>query len=638
VVTNAAGGALGSTTTPALGTPTGLITNMTGTCAACTANAATSATNLLGGGVGSAPYQSAANTTGLIASPTTTGHTFAYAWQPAGSAVAPTALDITANLANLANNTGVVGRYYYTEGTGTTLTDYSGNGNTATFTTGAPVGTWLSPVGLQTSIWTGSATQNPQTTDTPFTGNTVKAFQVTAARAINPTVNTYMPFNNQVEVGNSAATGDFFIFQTSSSEADVYGYAPNYYNQARLCGVYPGIHVFTFVFGSPMHVYIDGVESPCYGSGYQNNYAAPTVTKWQIGGSSSSTSEGFDGVTYGAVFYSAAPSAARVYQEAQYEINRLKGLGLNLTPVTSTANNPAFITSGDSLTSGNINSNGTWQSAVTLNNTPTIYNAGAPGQQCDNMDGIFGAGYTTDLSLRGTNVIQLWCGTNDIGAGKTPAVVGTLIQQDIAYFRSQARAAGVGDNTKILVATMMDRTGTSANLQTLDGIILANAVPVWGADGVVDIAASTVLGCSGCNTNTTYFQSADHTHPTAGACGTATGQGQLCTIIQNRYNALLGSTAQAPTIAALTTHTIAAGETYTINTPVAAATYTLPPCVGLTGVTYTYFDASATIATTIAPSGSDTIIGNTSIAAASFGKYTAQHLAGTAGGCYWISQ
>ncbi len=52
------------------------------------------ATNLSGGGVGSAPYQSAASTTTFIASPTTTGHTFVYAWQPSGSAIAPTALDL----------------------------------------------------------------------------------------------------------------------------------------------------------------------------------------------------------------------------------------------------------------------------------------------------------------------------------------------------------------------------------------------------------------------------------------------------------------------------------------------------------------------------------------------------------------
>ncbi len=61
---------------------------------------ATAATNMSGGGVGSAPYQSAANTSAFIASPTTSGHTFVYAWQPSGSAVTPAAFDITSYLAS----------------------------------------------------------------------------------------------------------------------------------------------------------------------------------------------------------------------------------------------------------------------------------------------------------------------------------------------------------------------------------------------------------------------------------------------------------------------------------------------------------------------------------------------------------
>ena len=57
--------------------------------------AATSAVNMTGGALGSAPYQSAANTSAFIASPTTSGHTFVYAWQPSGSTIAPAAFDIT---------------------------------------------------------------------------------------------------------------------------------------------------------------------------------------------------------------------------------------------------------------------------------------------------------------------------------------------------------------------------------------------------------------------------------------------------------------------------------------------------------------------------------------------------------------
>jgi hypothetical protein len=57
-------------------------------------------TGITGGGVGSAVYQSAANASAFLASPTTSGHTFALAWQPSGSAIAPVALDLATYLAS----------------------------------------------------------------------------------------------------------------------------------------------------------------------------------------------------------------------------------------------------------------------------------------------------------------------------------------------------------------------------------------------------------------------------------------------------------------------------------------------------------------------------------------------------------
>lgn len=83
---------------PALGTPaSGVVTNLTGTGAF---NTTGYASGIAGGAVGSAAYQSAANTTSLIASPTTSGHTFVYGWQPSGSAIAPGALDLATYLAS----------------------------------------------------------------------------------------------------------------------------------------------------------------------------------------------------------------------------------------------------------------------------------------------------------------------------------------------------------------------------------------------------------------------------------------------------------------------------------------------------------------------------------------------------------
>ncbi len=90
---------LGGTTT---GTFSGNVTgNVTGNASTATsATSATTSTNIAGGALGSVPYQSAANTTTFVSSPTTSGHTFAMAWQPSGSAIAPAALDLATYLAS----------------------------------------------------------------------------------------------------------------------------------------------------------------------------------------------------------------------------------------------------------------------------------------------------------------------------------------------------------------------------------------------------------------------------------------------------------------------------------------------------------------------------------------------------------
>jgi hypothetical protein len=59
-----------------------------------TAGTSTTSTNLAGGALGSTPYQSAAGTTAFIASPTAAG-TYLQGWTPAGSAIAPAAINLT---------------------------------------------------------------------------------------------------------------------------------------------------------------------------------------------------------------------------------------------------------------------------------------------------------------------------------------------------------------------------------------------------------------------------------------------------------------------------------------------------------------------------------------------------------------
>ena len=67
------------------------------------------ASNLAGGATGSAPYQSATNTTAFVSSPTTASHTFFYGWEPSGSAIAPQAYDFGVSASNWAANPSAIG-------------------------------------------------------------------------------------------------------------------------------------------------------------------------------------------------------------------------------------------------------------------------------------------------------------------------------------------------------------------------------------------------------------------------------------------------------------------------------------------------------------------------------------------------
>lgn len=96
----------------------------------CTVGTVTTATNLAGGALGSAPYQSATGITTFIASPTTTGHTFIPVWQPSGSPIAPTSADFVTVLsaALSASPNGVTGCLDTTYSTPGLLLGQSTNG------------------------------------------------------------------------------------------------------------------------------------------------------------------------------------------------------------------------------------------------------------------------------------------------------------------------------------------------------------------------------------------------------------------------------------------------------------------------------------------------------------------------------
>jgi hypothetical protein len=105
-----------------------------GTWVAPTGGGGGAASSLSGGAVGSVPYQSASGVTAFVASPTASGHVFAAGWSPVGSAIAPAAYDMTANMPFLASNNVFTGlnTFNQTVSLGSTNQYYTGNNTNST--------------------------------------------------------------------------------------------------------------------------------------------------------------------------------------------------------------------------------------------------------------------------------------------------------------------------------------------------------------------------------------------------------------------------------------------------------------------------------------------------------------------------
>jgi hypothetical protein len=206
-----AGPSSGSATTPtwrslvaADVTAAGTLTNAT------TGNAATAttATNVAGGALGSVHVQTAANTTGFVASPTTTG-TYVLGWQPTGSAIAPTALNLNSiGIQPNCNTSSCNAQFNYAFTTSSSLTV---NGSVTTSSTTIPVvsttgfptngvATWYNGTTDEAISWTG-------TTSTSLTGVTRALYGSTAQSGSSGTIAGWMQSN-----GLSSTTTPYFVY------------------------------------------------------------------------------------------------------------------------------------------------------------------------------------------------------------------------------------------------------------------------------------------------------------------------------------------------------------------------------------------------------------------------------------------
>jgi lysophospholipase L1-like esterase len=163
-----------------------------------------------------------------------------------------------------------------------------------------------------------------------------------------------------------------------------------------------------------------------------------------------------------------------------------------------------MVADGDSITAG-VGVTTPWPSFVSSPTKYSTYNIAFSGADCSAAR----TAYQPLLASGQTNVLYIWCGTNNIAGSQSAATTYTALSGYISAARTYASAHSL--TLKIVVATMLSRdnpAGLDTERAAFNTSVRGNAA---GADFVVDFDP-TQLGCNNCATTSGLFN-ADKIHP-----------------------------------------------------------------------------------------------------------------------------
>ncbi len=528
---------------------------------------------------------------------------------------------------------GATADYNFLQGSGTVLTDNTGNGNNGTLGSGVNAPTWVNG-GLNFAL--------PQNVSLPASLNATRTFYL--AFYLNPLPTSAAQFVPQpfpMLVGSTLSNAGLNIITDSSQDqGSLPAFAPatvangNYRSVSSL--FISGFNVLTVTLGNGIggdvdHLYINGVEIPY--TSQQASFGSQTSGNLLLGASNTGlfAGSGFSGVFYRAVFSATEDSAATVQANYQKILNDINSRSVPVVPVPVVQTTPQLYAVGDSITYGQGTSDPAtqaWPFNLALTNQPNyhVVDMGLTGASFAAIAGSETNRVGTLCStLNGPAIAVAFAGTNDFASS---AAAQTVFGRVASWVQTVKKAG-----CRAFVGTMISRQGLDSNKDAYDGLILQDAMRV-GADGVIDFAANPLLGADGASTNATYFQ-ADRTHPTAA------GQLLLATAASNALNYYFGYNAANPHIVTATTYAMAAGDGYITASPTANQTLTLPDCTGQSGAVYTVTNLqSAFTVGVVAGSSSQLINGlgvGTVVPVPANGSLTLRDVpnAKTVSGCHW---
>jgi lysophospholipase L1-like esterase len=530
--------------------------------------------------------------------------------------------------------------YNFLQGSGTVVTDTSGNGNNGTLGSGALAPTWT-PQGLS---FTG---QNQVAL--PSSLNSMETFVFGVY--LQP-IGTAVPTNGfPMLMGSSlpnsglnllydyATDGGALAQNTYITSPSIYGSGLGLFTNTK--NLVSGFHVLTYVLGvsgvAPDHIYIDGVGATVGGFDASSS-GLQTSGNLFLGSSNAGifNASGLNGTMYRfAAFPGRNLTDAQILQISQQIKNDVASRGVPIDPVNAHWAKPIINFIGDSITAGQ-GTSAAYPSLLSLTNQPAyqIANWGISGLRLQAAE----ASEKNRVALycgsdEGPSVAVVFAGTNDfLDAGQTPASVAANLGGEIQILKT----AGC----RVFVGTMLSRTGNDfsgrtydADKNIYDALILTTA-KAMGADGLVDFAANPLVGADGATSNTTYFQG-DAIHPTEA------GQQLLANAASNALNYYFGFNQMNPHVVTTATYTMHAGDGYITATPTANQTLTLPDCMGQSGALYTVTNLqSAFTVGVVAGSSSQLINGlaiGTVVPVPANGSLTLRDVPNpkTVSGCHW---
>jgi trimeric autotransporter adhesin len=486
---------------------------------------------------------------------------------------------------------GLLAQYDFNEGSGTTLTDVSTNGNNGTFCGSAPTWNTIASGGGVAFLASSS-----QCITVPSALNAAKTIQMFAY--YEPINYATTPFYTAAIVGNggTVASTAGLAFEESggppgfanstngSISALLFADTPSVSTQAFVTSPL-GTNAITWLLDAAQDVvYVNSQKLPCASLNCSGGHTGGNQTSgvYQFGGRGAGWVNGnssfWTGTIYYALFYNRELNFNEINQNVQAMTSIMALRGIYVKNQTNLTGNIVTST-GDSE---DVAANGYFKYMTPTSSVAGAWNGvylsqsgGAPLQSLGN-EPVTSAPW---VAPQGLAIDHLYLGANALGGAGFISQYGALSRTlklqgyKIIIFSNMDATAGGGDSGKNTNNTAIRNQWT------------------FISDAFADVGADPQMGCNGCASNTTYFS--DGLHPTD------VGQSKIGAIAQRALNHLIGNndfsaaTTYTATAAAATATTAGSESTNTVTLTFSVNPFPQGSWVYCTGMTPSGYNSLA---------------------------------------------